>query len=295
MEWLIFIFSSICKWPVSDIIAFFNCIFTGFFLLATIISVACAFGAYKHQKERARKETACNLARYYAENIIARHSYVMAVIQYAGIEEQAKALFPYDELLQFNRDEMLAFIGRKGLTYQEVKDSFWHLDPEAILAAKYSFAASLNERQNIAAEYIVTDKETGDKKIGYVETLQTDFVNKVQRFLNDLEWFSMSCRYGVSDEEILYQSLHTTFLSTIWLLYFYICDKNTTNEDKLFTNIIWLFSKWRERLMSIQKRAGEKQAKAQKKIVAAERKRMMAEQRLKETKPEVYSGKPLKK
>ena len=122
-----------------------------------------------------------------------------------------------------------------------------------------------------------------------------DFLDKVSDTLNNLEWFSMSCRYGISDEEILYQSLHSTFLSTIWMLYFYISDLNGTNEDKLFTNIIWLFDKWRKRLIDIQKDAEKQQAKAERKIKTAERKKAAAEQELKQIRPKVHSGKPLKK
>lgn len=286
--------TTIGEWSVSDKIAFVNCTFTCLFLLATIISVICAFKAYKHQKDRARKEAACSLARYYAENIIIRHSFVLLVMQCAEVDSKAKKLFPYDELSLFSRAELLTFLERKGMTYEQAEDVFTNLDPQAILNAKFSFSISVEEKRNMIQEYFITDQETGEKHIAFAQTLQNEFLDKVWDFLNDLEWFSMSCRYGISDEEILYQSLHSTFLSTIWMLYFYIADRNHTNEDKLFTNIIWLFDEWRKRLIDIQKAAEKKQAKAERKIKTAERKKVAAEQKLNQIEPKIHSGKPLK-
>lgn len=280
--------ATIEKWPISDKIALANCIFTGFFLLATIISVICAFKAYKHQKERARKEAACSLARYYSENIISRYAFVSSVLQRAKLDDTAKKLFPYQELLQFNKDELLSFLERHDISYDTVENNFILLDPQSILTAKLSFVASIHEKNSLIQEYIILDKETGEKRVGYADSLRLEFHDKVSGYLNDLEWFSMSCRYGISDEEILYQSLHQTFLSTVWQLYFYICIQNLTSEDKLYTNIIWLFNKWRARLTDLQRAATKEQIKAQKKIDAAERK-------LKNATPKVYSGKPLKK
>lgn len=295
MAWLMSVFEAIANWSVSDKIAFVNCIFTGFFLLATIVSAICAFKAYKHQKDRSRKEAACSLARYYAENIIMRHSFVLTVLNFAEVESQAKDLFPYKELFRFDRSEMLTFLNKAGMEYDVAQNIFLNIDPQAILNAKLSYVTSIQEKQCMAREYIVDDKENDGKKLIFTHELQQEFLDKICEFLNDLEWFSMSCRYGISDEEILYQSLHTTFLLTISVLYFYICDKNYTNEDKLFTNIMWLFDKWRDRLVNILDCAEKEQAKAEKKVKAAERKCIVAERELNKIEPKVHSGKALKK
>ena len=81
--------------------------------------------------------------------------------------------------------------------------------------------------------------------------LQVDFNQEISGLLNELEWFAMNCKYGLADEGLLYQSLHQTFLSTVWMLYFFISSRNENNADKLYTNLCWLFIKWRDRLMEI--------------------------------------------
>lgn len=294
MTWLQSFFQMFCSWSISDKIASINCFLTGLFLLATVVSVVCAFKAYNHQKERARKEAACDLAKYYAENIIKRYGFVTLVMISSGLESRVKELFRYKELSEFNYSEMLSFIEKKELSYDDVRESFENVDPQAVLDARILFSSS-QERGDIIREYIAPSTDGSEKRINNPGLLQSEFLKEVSDFLNDLEWFSMSCRYGISDEELLYQSLHTTFLSTIWSLYFYICNNNSTNEDKLYTNVIWLFKKWRKRLFKIQKKAEAKRSKAHKKMESAERMHREAENELKKAKTIVHSGKPLHK
>ena len=107
--------------------------------------------------------------------------------------------------------------------------------------------------------------------------------------LNQLEWFGMNFQYEVADETLLYQSLHKTYLSLVWMLYPIISYNNVNNEDKLFTNVVWLFDKWRSRLdrittkaqnkkRAIQKKADRRRIKADKKAAKADQERARAEE-----------------
>lgn len=288
LSWFRSVLSQICASDISVKIAVANCILTFFFLFATVVSVVCAFKAYNHQKNRARKEAACELARYYAEKIIPRNSFVMAAMKATKLEDQTKSLFPYEDLAEFNQEEMIGFLGKSDANYAQIKDAFLHPDPEAIFWMKHRYLDSVEARENLYSSHFKTDVKTGKPQLINPELLQIEFVSKALSFLNDLEWFSMSCRYGISDEEILYQSLHQTFLSSVWLLYFYICDENLTNENKLFTNIIWLFKEWQARLMAKERETERKQYLAMEKIAEGEHE-------LREAKSEIYTGEPLKK
>lgn len=284
---------SICL-NISDRIGLANCIVSGLLLLVTIISVICAFKAYKHQKNRARKEAACDLARYYSENIIKRHSFVSTILKQSSLSAKVNELFPYDKLDNFDKDEASYFIDQHCQSYGDVYNDFHNIDPQIILNTKLSYASSFSERKDIINEHFKYDEEKEEKILIGGLLLQQDFFDKLVDFLNDLEWFSMSCRYGISDEEVLYQSLHSTFLSCVWQLYFYICDMNIRNEDKLYTNIIWLFNRWRKRLREIQIDAQKKQDLAIKEMKIAEEHCEAARHKLDSSKPKVHSGKPLK-
>lgn len=288
LSWTRSILDQIRVSDISTKIAAANCVLTFFFLFATVVSVVCAFKAYNHQKNRARKEAACELARYYAEKIIPRNSFVMSAMKATKLEDWTKELFPYEELTEFNREEMIGFLSKNDADYSQVKTAFLQPDPKAIFWVKYRYLDSVEARQSLFNGHFKSDVEAEEPQLVNSELLQIEFVSKALAFLNDLEWFSMSCRYGISDEELLYQSLHQTFLSSVWLLYFYICDENLTNENKLFTNIIWLFKAWHTRLMKKEQETERKRYLAKIKIAEGERE-------LREAKSEVYAGEPLKK
>ena len=79
----------------------------------------------------------------------------------------------------------------------------------------------------------------------------------------------MQCRYGVADEKLLYQSLHQTFLAEVQLLYLQISIVNKSSEDKYYTNTIWLFEKWKKRLMKYRAKNQRARMRAVKKIERA--------------------------
>ncbi len=163
------------------------------------------------------------------------------------------------------------------------------------MSAKLIFSETIDDRHSLINEYLDNvDKESNPILSKNPALLKNEFLDSVYDFLNALEWFSMSCQYGIADEEILYQSLHKTFLSTVWLLYFYIAYQNESNEDKLFTNIIWLFNKWHDRLYNVQQKAQKEQQKIAKKLDNVNRKRIETEKEYNEVHPKVFTGKSLK-
>lgn len=82
----------------------------------------------------------------------------------------------------------------------------------------------------------------------YKSILISYFHSNVSTLLNKLESFALHLNSNLADEEILYPSLHQTYLKVIKYLYPHICYLNSRNTaDKYFTNIIELYNKWRDR------------------------------------------------
>lgn len=71
--------------------------------------------------------------------------------------------------------------------------------------------------------------------------------NLVNRVLNNLEYFALHFRHNTADESVVYQSLHQSFLEMVPYLYYYIAKQNTDSSNKLYTNVIWLYCKWRQK------------------------------------------------
>lgn len=219
-------------------------------LVVAIVSAWYAYRAYQHQKDRSRKESACNLAQYYASNIIDKYSDISMVFDSAGITGVIQKAFDLRDLQNFDKEELLDFLKKSEMPFEVFEEKLTRIDPKYLLGARMSRACSADDRTNTMCNYTTSD-ENGGVKIINGTYLQIDFEREISGLLNELEWFAMNCQYGLADEELLYQSLHQTYLSTVWMLYFFISIRNVNNEDKLYTNVSWLFTKWRDRLVEL--------------------------------------------
>ena len=228
-------------------------------LVLTAASVYYAFRAYQHQKDRSKKEAACNLAKYYANNIIDKYADITSVFNASGITDIIRKHLQLRDLKEFDRAELECLLKAGGMTVADFEEKLRNIDPLVILNARMSGACSPEERGKTYNSYTKMGKDGNVEVINGVFLL-VDFEQEISGLLNELEWFAMNCKYGLADEELMYQSLHQTFISTVWMLYFYISHRNVNNEDKLYTNLVWLFLKWRDRLVAIMdKKEAEKQ------------------------------------
>ena len=267
-----------------------QCVVNSLILIVAIASAIYAYRAYKHQKDRAKKDAAIALARYYSECIIDRYSFVSDVFRRSGLVDKIKELFPYTKLEDFTYKELCDILESGGVSLEEAIRIFKNVNPFAIYERKVVAAMSPEERQKLENAHIsfkVDENGESYKSLSDGISLQNELSLKISQQLNDLEWFSMSCRYGLADEEMLYQSLHKTFLSQVWYLYFFIAFGNVVSEDKLFTSVIWLFNVWKKRLIDIQKQTQSKRDKVEADLEALRKKKESVES-------PVYTGDPLK-
>ncbi len=237
-------------------------------LITTIVSVYCAFKAYHHQKERTRKEAACELARVYSDEILDKCSIVRIVFIQSGILEFVKENFQMKDIKNFTNEEVLGFAMSNGIKREDLDKRMNTFDHFSILNAVTCKTNSMVERNALNAAF----RETADDHTFVPKNerfLKLHFADTISSLLNTLEWFSMNCRYGLADEKILYQSLHQTFLSTVWMMYYYISRNNKSNVDKYYTNIIWLFTEWKARLEEENTRYDEDMAAAEAGLRAA--------------------------
>lgn len=238
-------------------------------LVVTVLSVVCAFFAYGHQKKRNKKDTACALAKHYAESIINKYSDIVNVFIKTGVADDIKKLVDLADINDFNKDEIYRLTTNNAEKRNQIVDRLQNIDPQAILEMRMKRDCSATDRDIVYSYYTHSD-ENGNVSIRNGRFLQDEFSQEIVSLLNELEWFAMNCHYRLADEELLYQSLHQTYLSTVWLLYFHISAQNTNNEDKVYTNVAWLFVEWRDRLLKITKKAEKRKQKYLKKANAVE-------------------------
>ncbi|MDD6642725.1 MAG: hypothetical protein PUF80_00635 [Firmicutes bacterium] len=255
-------------------------------LLVTVVSVICAVVAYKHQKKRARKESACKLAQFYAENIIKKYSLVSSVFNICKTFEYIKKSVEIDKIRNFDNEELEKILKAKKIEKKDFLLKATSFDPFVILNCRIAQIELLSDRSRIYSEFVEKSEKDDKLILKNPAFLMNDFSQDITDLLNSLEWFSMNCNYRIADEELLYQSLHQTFISTIWMLYAFIASNNTNNENKMYTNIIDLFNLWRDRLNGIVAHAEKKKKKVDKEEAKIEEKK-------KKSKAKVFQGKKL--
>ena len=271
----------------TDVISLASFCVNAVLLMVTSVSVICAFLAYFHQKNRGKKDTACTLAAHYADIILGENKFVSSVYKGAQLDCYINSTIKMNELRHFDNQELKSILDDRGIKYDDFMRKLTEIDPFVILNCRILREGSVSERESTYAGYVKEDPKTGTRTIRNEAFLRMDLEQEINDLLNQLEWFAMNCRYGLADEALLYQPLHHTFLSMVWMLYPTICMKNKTGDSKLYTNVIWLFLKWRKRLDRII-------SKTQRKQRWLENMAEIAKKMARSTRVKDYSGKRLR-
>lgn len=227
-------------------------ILTALLLIITGISVFCAYKAYRHQKQRALKDAACELAKFYAQDVIEKFLFVSHVLQTSGLSDEIEKAISYKSLDKFDRKEIEPLLNEKGYEYEKFLNRMCHIDPETIIRAKMKVATSISEIAELQEQIEQLSSKTPAQIKEISLSLNSQFTVQSTMLLNSLEYFAIRCNYKLADEKILFQSLHKTFLSYMVMFSPFICFSNGKSDCKLYVNAIDLFRLWRDRYASMQ-------------------------------------------
>ena len=233
-------------------------------LFTAIITVLIALRAYINDKKnstnelvqtrnRIRIDKACELAKFFADNIIWKTNIISQVCAMQNINCLTKR-----STLKFTWSEAEDIIKADNL-FTDIID-------------KKVFAKSLNINYDYILRMIEINKRLNTifTSPSYIDLCYTDkndsmrhYVGKrlptkavisqqtrimLSQFLNELEWFCMNFNCEIADETVVYQSLHQAFISTVQILYFSIAIQNDgSSSDRYFINIADLYNKWKTR------------------------------------------------
>lgn len=195
----------------------------------------------KYKSERVQK--AIELSGYYKDNILCNMSFLIKVYKDTGILEVVNGVRPskfhdFDEVeLKDNYSDSQIEQIAKIINSEEFLKSVMEI------GELFDFTNGLTERRV---------SKSGDETI--VETvinsskLHHSFMDSiVMRTLNNLEYFAMHFTHKVADESVVYQSLHSTYLDMVRILYYNIAINNKMVKPKLYTNVIELYNIWNEK------------------------------------------------
>lgn len=196
------------------------------------------------------KQKAIELAELYAEEIIPKMTYIQRLYRKMGIEEELKNIRLH-EMKFFDRKEMENFLSKEKI--EEIIRKQRNVKTEDLISCSQALECTetkINDFsifryiQQINDEVAATIENSGKlKAIANTKEMyyKNEYMNVLTKILNQLEYFSMYFNTGVADEDVVYQSLHQSFICTIKVLYFDICIRNVAGKDKYYTNIIELY------------------------------------------------------
>lgn len=216
---------------------------------------------YQYNCDWQEKEKATELSVMYKNEILPSVTYISKVLKATEIME-ALGNIHTDNIDQFNQTELFRLTNQHIQELVEKKEkSFDSID--ALLNARHQFGqisrkgllyidpalitlwyqAKRGEKDSTGATIVISDAE----KEMLLKQLWFEYAVIVSNTLNSLEYFAMNFISGVADDEVVFQSLHQTYLNLVQLLYYNISLKNTHEKDKYYTNVIDLYKRWREK------------------------------------------------
>lgn len=189
-------------------------------------------------------QKAIDLAEYYKDNVLSQYAlirYIYKEIKLMGIvSDPAKTC----DMKEFNEREF-----NEIYTEQQIEDiKKLTKSPDlikAIISAQIIFGECLNIEKYVSIEE--TEKGKTISKIN-ADAIYKEYGNNIiLNTLNNLEFFAMHFTHKTADEEVVYQSLHQTYIEIVQLLYYEIARKNKKDTDCYFSNVIELYSIWKKR------------------------------------------------
>lgn len=196
----------------------------------------------KTDLEIVQVQRAIDLSEYYKDNILKYFPAIHYIFSSTGISEIFEGI-RIDEMVDFDSHELNKLLTPTQIN--KLKDiQFTDIFLKAVIEANDIYGLNLHfvsfEAENETEGYSAKIKHID--KTSLIAAFMSNLLNAV---LNNLEYFALHFRHQTADESVVYQSLHQSYLQIIPYLYYYIAKHNTNSSNKLYTNVVWLFGKWK--------------------------------------------------
>ena len=210
---------------------------------------------YKKQMlEHEEKRKAIEYMGYYKDNILKRASIISAIIIKLGAYSIVDKV-PFEGMKEFTITEMKQYLDSGDIdSLQKLYESQQFIDIIKEANLKVNF---LDYRRIEATLENVKHADKVDFSTETAKVYYRQFFELQNDICNELEYFAAAFVQGVADEDVVYRSLHQTYLRTVRLLYKLICTANSnSNSERYFTNVIKLYRIWLAKKMQLEEKEG---------------------------------------
>lgn len=233
--------------------------------IIVLVQLVAFFSDSRHKESRCKKESALKLAEDYATNILINITFIENV---ASVYYDSDASLLRRELINMEIDKFTLkdMQKQKELSkyYEIFENGKYPIPNNIILDTSLSYDLTYPIFEASEAD----DSEAEDRKN---KSVNIKFKHIINHTLNKLECFSMAVNHNVAESEMLFPSLHQTYLMFVRFMYPYIC-MNNKDEEEFYTNVIELYRTWENVKNTIEECREEGRKHAEKMIRDKKRK-----------------------
>lgn len=192
----------------------------------------------KLEKEGIQK--AIDLAGYYKDNILNNFSAIEYIYDEVGITQILNNIVKKD-MVNFDEQELTQVLTKNNLDkLNDIQNSDNFVN--VVLDANSIYKLKLNKA-------VFSTVDVNGKVIINDDLVKRFATNLIYDTLNSLEYFALHFTHLTANPDVVYQSLHKTYIRIVQTLYFTISKKNKPSSPRLYTNVINLYNTWNEKSM----------------------------------------------
>lgn len=205
------------------------------------------FNDYRKRNKKEEFSKSFELTKFYTSIILPRMPKIQKLYELCDVTNKVKSISPKN-INHFDKEECSEFINLD--EFCKELNEINQKPIEQILPLYAQFAnISISKAYMDFYRYgaLISEHDNREKLLGEYKTNLCNFIiGELSVAANDLEYFSMFFNSNLAESEVVYESLHQTFLAYVRLLYPVISHANTRSDysKKYYTHIRDLYSLW---------------------------------------------------
>lgn len=221
-------------------------------VLALFFGAIWACQEYIKSKSISQQQKSSEIAKIFHNNLLVKCTILNTV--YKNVTKLDKFIIENfdtnNDFRHFNTDELRDLSNDDDFpsNYRKIKDLIdFNYIYYRILEARITTIDEIKKKYEDKNISKFTTKTARTLFILDNSNLPFHFGELIDDVLNELEYICMNISSNAADSNFIYQSLHQVFFDTVETLYFEISLRNNGKyADKFYTNIIYVYTQWKD-------------------------------------------------
>ena len=187
-------------------------------------------------RDKEKKIKAAEMANEFQREIIPLSNTLAKAYKMAGLDKTILKRITTSELIMFDKEEVENILKESKVNMAEV-----------LVGLYVGYLLGTGK----AKDAIIKNNGQYEIREEYRAQAESEIDTCINQLSNKLEYFGICFNSGIADEDTVYQSLHNVFFNCVYMLYLFMFGNNTTECDRLFSNVSSLYTRWHARYMGL--------------------------------------------